>query len=286
MLTAIILGNVMTSFSQQTYLWKVTSKNNDKVSYLFGTYHKTSESFFHKYPALEEALDHTETVVTEVEIKKKDLLAPIHLRTPTNDLQNTVDAKDYALITEILHKSDFDLRKLYPDEIIGLLQNKFDELNCDLFFPGDKYFLDEYVQVLSESKNKETVYLETVDQQKDYISQTNQTISWKSSKTYISLILKQYRKYQKSGKNTCPMVTETYLDFKYKYQLDKDCSKLSNNKKLMLQQRNQQWMQVLPGLIESKNTFIAIGLGHLFYNCGIIQQLSALGYNVEPVAMQ
>lgn len=273
------------SFAQSTYLWKVSSKDNDKVSYLFGTYHRIGESFFKKYPVLEKSLLSCDQVVTEVQLKKDSLLSVYDNRTATDDLQRTLNEENYQLVQKILKGSFIDIGKFYPEEVIASLQGQFELLNCPALSASDKYFLDRYIQVLAEENQKTNVYLETVDLQLQYLDKTTVKMSWPVAKKYIDLTLKQYLKYQQSGKNTCPALVDFYLNFRNKYQFSKSCNRLDAKKKQLVVERNEKWMQVLPGLIQKNNVFVAVGLEHLNYKCGLIVQLQELGYIVEPVEM-
>ncbi|WP_394343630.1 TraB/GumN family protein [Flavobacterium cerinum] len=42
----------------------------------------------------------------------------------------------------------------------------------------------------------------------------------------------------------------------------------------------------MPGLVKNNSCFIAVGLAHLRYKCGLIEQLRYLGYSVERVTMK
>jgi uncharacterized protein YbaP (TraB family) len=42
----------------------------------------------------------------------------------------------------------------------------------------------------------------------------------------------------------------------------------------------------LPGELDGHNCFIDVGMQHLCNRCGLIVQLRALGYTVEPVEMR
>ena len=55
---------------------------------------------------------------------------------------------------------------------------------------------------------------------------------------------------------------------------------------LMLTDRNARWMERIEGPVRDRNCFIAVGLSHLMYDCGLIVQLRARGYRVEPVPLR
>lgn len=272
---------------QNTYLWKVSSRDNAKVSFLFGTQHQVRESFFKKYPVLERSLLSCDQVITEVEIKRDSVLSLFGNREATNDLEKTLSAKSYKEVKELLKNSSIDPRLLTPEEIVGALQRCFELLNCEPLNESGSYHLDQYIQVLADQNKKSNYYLETMAEQLSYIDNVkNRKMTWADAKKYVNILLKQYAKYKKSGKSTCPDLLDLYLSFRIDYQLSKSCSTLNNNKQQLITQRNAKWMQVLPGLIQQKNVFVAVGLEHLNFDCGLIMQLRKAGYTVEPVDMQ
>jgi uncharacterized protein YbaP (TraB family) len=274
------------AMGQKTYLWKITSKEHNNTSYLFGTYHPIKETFFKNYPALEKALLSCGLVVTEMQIKRDSLKALFKDRPVTDDLQKTLSAKNYELTKEIFKDLAVDLGKLYPEEILSGLQNRFDMLNCEALMSKDTYFLDEYVQVFAEKNKITNYYLETLEAQQAYKKKADgPAMTWSMARLYITMILRQYEKHRRSGKSTCPALADEYVNFKFDYNLGRSCSKLNDRSKLLLVERNRKWMEVLPGLMQKQNVFIAVGLNHLAYECGLIVQLRKLGYTVEPVEM-
>lgn len=54
----------------------------------------------------------------------------------------------------------------------------------------------------------------------------------------------------------------------------------------MVRDRNAAWMSFLPSIIKKNAAFIAVGLGHLKYNDGILVRLRKLGYSVKPVKIE
>ena len=56
--------------------------------------------------------------------------------------------------------------------------------------------------------------------------------------------------------------------------------------KLILTDRNDRWIKKMDDLLEKKNCFIAVGLSHLMYECGLINQLTELGYTITPMEVK
>ena len=42
-------------------------------------------------------------------------------------------------------------------------------------------------------------------------------------------------------------------------------------------------MQTIPGYLETNNCFIIVGLSHLMYACGLINQLRERGFTLTPI---
>lgn len=62
-----------------------------------------------------------------------------------------------------------------------------------------------------------------------------------------------------------------------------DSLALKKISKEILHDRNYSWMKVLPGIIEERPSFIAVGAVHLGGDEGLIDLLKKAGYTVEPV---
>jgi len=272
-------------FGQNTYLWKVSSKENNSVSYLFGTYHHLGESYFRKYPILEKSLLSCDRVVTETEIKR-DSVMKIFAGRVSIDLQGKIGTENYAQVKDILSNSTVDLGMLTPEELVGILQRKFETLNCEAFVATDQYKLDQYIQTVAQQNGKPNYYLETVGQQLSYLDKSaGNKMTWNNAKKYTEIILKQYEKYKKSGKSTCPALVDLYLNHGIEYKFSKSCSSFNDKQQQLIVTRNDKWMIDLSALMKQGSLFVAVGAEHLNYECGLIAQLKKLGYSVAPVKM-
>lgn len=275
-------------FSQHTYLWKVISKNGKYTSYLYGTMHLMGESFYNKYPNLGKAVMSSDMIVTETEMLLKDTEGFNNIK-ESDEIDEILTKDELNLVSEIFKDDPVNFRKFSPSQMAGRLQLKFLSKNCIYLNPKDQYFLDEYIQKIGKDNKKEMYYLETNDEQYNFSakaaskSKPAEAKTWKSSKFGIKSILKQYNK----TKNSCSALLEEYGAMNvFDYQLAKPCENLSDYEMIIRKERNDNWMKILPDLIEEKNLFVGVGLGHFQYQCGIIEQLKNLGYSVIPVSME
>jgi uncharacterized protein YbaP (TraB family) len=47
--------------------------------------------------------------------------------------------------------------------------------------------------------------------------------------------------------------------------------------------KETKWIKAIDDFLKKENCFIAVGLSHLMYGCGLINQLAKLGYTVTPI---
>ncbi len=103
--------------------------------------------------------------------------------------------------------------------------------------------------------------------------------NWKELKKAIHFWIHTTMEPKKND-NKCDDAHD-YMAFRFDYSFDKPCS---NN--VILSDRNDQWLKKLPALLNNNNCFIAVGLFHLFTNCGLIARLREMGYKAEPVTLR
>ena len=76
---------------------------------------------------------------------------------------------------------------------------------------------------------------------------------------------------------------DKYKRFEVDYQLNTDLTQTENSSPLLIE-RNNQWIATLEIAMNTRNCFVAIGLRHLFYKQGLIEQLRFRGFLVTPIA--
>jgi len=274
------------TFAQETYLWKLTSKNGKHTSFLFGTMHMAGESFYHQYPVLNESLLSCNMVVTESEVKKEAVAKRFGDRPVSNDLESVLSVEEYARLNKAFEKSEIDIKKLKRDEIVKSLQMRAWYSGCNA--PSDQYILDAYIQKQGKDNGKEMLYLETSQMQQNYLDEakTYRKFNWKSGTAVIKGTLRRYEKAMETNEKKCSGMQKDYLELKDRYVFNKSCESLGKSEQVLLTERNAKWMKILPEMIENNNVFIAVGLGHFSYSCGLIEEFKKLGYSVVPVAMK
>lgn len=264
--------------AQNTILWKVTNAKSENVSYLLGTYHLIGNTFVDSYPIIKEKLENSDVLITETELNKEKLAAYFDESPSTNKLSEILSKDDIIFIKDIFKGRDLDIFKLPPGIIYQTLVGNYPKYKCGN--PSDTSVFDRYLQQLGKSEGKKLLYLENDSLQLVLLNQITKNFTWKDFRKHIHALLEKYKENRNDEKE-CSFMKQ-YLSFNFDYSFKKECSDYG----LEVQKRNSNWMAKIPSFLEHNNCFIAVGLGHLFNTCGIIEQLRELGYLVEPVSMK
>jgi uncharacterized protein YbaP (TraB family) len=275
-------------FGQNTILWKVTNPGSKNISYILGTYHLFGESFIDSFPIIKEKLQTTNLVITETKIDKVKATSYYNARPASDTLLNILPKEDVDFIINLFKSrgGQVDITKFTPGELFVKLQALYPKFKCPATNKADKYSMDEYFQYLGNSWKKEQYYFETDSFQLEKIRQVTSTLDWKFFKKNAPSLIAKY-KNELPTENLCSFANN-YASLTIDYKFEEPCNVLkeSNMNDALVKKRNEDWIQKLPILLEKNNCFIAVGLGHLYNKCGLLEQLKGLGYFVESVEMK
>ncbi len=263
----------------QTIFFEVTSPENDHVSYLFGTHHAFGESFFDSLYIAKRKLLESDILI------KENLNIPGHLMEDIINKRNKItkwskylDKKDYRYVEEIFSNSEVDLHKVTPTELNVILSRVYRIKVCKSKTSTDPHdSLDDSIAGIAKKNNLEVIGLETTEEQLELIRKDVAGMPRKVHKKRLARLIERMRS---GNTNHCPEI-ETYIKMDYDYKLDQPCQN-----KLILTDRNNNWMPVIENHLKTNNCFIAVGLSHLMFDCGLITQLKERGFKVTPIPVK
>lgn len=278
LLFLMVFASAQLSYGQHTILWRVTDTTTHKTSVLLGTYHLFGNSFVDSIPEIKEYLHASEIAIFEALDDQGKTTEKINKREETN-IRAGLGKKTYSELTELAEAWAVDLHKLSPAELRWKLNQEYIKVSCNTVQQTDKWdHMDNYLEFLASEKGIEVYGFETYAEQVALINKEYQSPDWKQEKKRIKYLIKLL-----SGstieKDKCAF-THKYRNYEFDYQFEGDCPH-----EVLLTERNAEWMKEIPGLIRERNCFIAVGLLHLFYNCGLLEQLRQEGFTVEPIAL-
>lgn len=267
------------SDSINTVLFKVTSSNNNHVSYLFGTHHAFGKVFFDSLTIANKALASSDIVIKEnLNIPGETAEDIINRRTEITQWKKYLSKENLRYIDSLFAKSPTDYNKMTPTEMYVFLNRHFKQYGCLNRSDDDTSLsLDDYIATKAIGQNKELYGLETTEDQISLINKDVEGMPRKSHKRRLSNIIE---KTKTNNVKNCEEIN-WYSKMELDYQLNVPCRNI-----LILKDRNDKWMKEITNLLEKKNCFIVVGLSHLMYKCGLISQLKELGYTITPIEVK
>ncbi|MEQ9098308.1 MAG: TraB/GumN family protein [Imperialibacter sp.] len=261
-----------------TLLFRIVSPNGATESYLFGTHHAFSKSFFDTLSNTRAKLMAAEIVITESDPEPGHTANDIvNARTSETQWSKYLTKADLAYLREHLHDSPTNFEKLRPEELYAALNREYTINACNTRTAADPNLsIDEYIGFLAKQAGKRVIGLETADEQLELIRKDIEGMPPKVHKKRLSRLIQLI----KSGGNSqiCE-ATDMYRQMAFDYRLTEPCFN-----SLILTDRNTRWLEKIVGDLQSSSCFVAVGLSHLQFECGLISQLREGGFVVEPIS--
>lgn len=286
---------------QAQLLWKIEATNNTKEAYLFGTHHLMPIKFLDNIKGLDEALAQAEQIIAEVDIKEtKDIANMTYLMRAmllenNTSLQSLISTETYDKIVQLVSESNSVqypieiLNKMKPSVISTLLITTF---YTQHFLKGNmdtENGMDFYFQTQAEEQGKPTMGLESIQQQAKLLYNSKDIKEEaKDLETFINCI-DDPNKLMESLTLLNELYSEQDLEGLYKMGKSNDtgCPGTEMDEetwKLIVDDRNKDWVDNLPELLKDKISFIAVGSLHLPGDMGVINLLKKKGYKLIPIS--
>ncbi|MEQ8878203.1 MAG: TraB/GumN family protein, partial [Cyclobacteriaceae bacterium] len=174
--------------------------------------------------------------------------------------------------------SPTDYNKMTPTEMYVFLTRHFKQQVClNKNVEDTSLSLDDYIASKADEQNIELYGLETTEEQ---INLVNKDVAGMPRKTHKRRLSNIIEKIRNQNVNDCEEIN-WYSQMDMDYQMNVPCRNA-----LVLTDRNNRWIKKISNLLEEKNCFIAVGLSHLLYECGLINQLTELGYTIIPIEVK
>lgn len=285
-LCLILLSNIwaLKSLSENVLLWKVSGKQLQRPSYLFGTYHFLTNAFVDSLSGVKAAYNSCTAVagelVIDTSIQRPMMEAAILKGTTLKKL--LPDTLYQKVVYWFKEEAGIDLAKLDNFNPMTILTVAM-AVGQQKYFPNKpgEIQLDTYFQEQGKKDNKQILGLETID------VQVNALFKKITIQRQIDLLNDMF-------KNNVDI--KKYLGDMNKAYASQDLAFLKNmmyngsykpyELKALLDDRNSHWVDQLPGLMLQQPIFVAVGALHLVGKNGLVQQLRALGYMVTSVNLK
>ena len=262
---------------EKSLLWKISGKGLKRPSYLFGTIHATCDATLDANTL--KALDETKQLFLEIDMDDKAMPMQMMKYMKMNDdekLSTLLSAEDFEIVDVFLKENMKMSAKMFdtfkPFMVSAMLMPKL--LDC-------KYAsVESELMRVTKEQNEEVYGLEKVEEQmKVFDAIPYQTQADELLKTAKNGLEKDKVEFQK--------MMETYKSGDIEAMLvmmdDSDNKITSENKDVLLNNRNKNWVPLIIKTAKEMPTFFGVGAGHLAGDEGVIKLLRKKGYSVEAV---
>jgi len=264
--------------------WKVSGNGLSKPSYLFGTHHLIEKEQIVGFDKVFAVIPQTDVVVGEMDMSNMlgmqlKMLKVIMMKDST--MHDLLNAEDYSLVDtqlkEVVGTGLDKLGKMKPAMLSALYEVKLYMKQNNT--KKEPEAVDIVFQKAGKKAKKKIIGLETIDQQMDILFNSM------SLKSQAESLLKAVKDKDKSL-DQLKQLNEAYLSGDLKRMSDlsnSDDQMTPEEKKILIVNRNNNWIGQLKALMPKQSCFVAVGCLHLVDEVGLIQQLKSAGYTVEAV---
>lgn len=267
-----------TNKDDNTLLWEVCGNGLQRPSYLFGTFHLMCKDDIHLSESLRKAIKAADELYLEMDMDDPSILLGGMM------LMNMKEGKKLKdLYTEAEYKK---VESFFSDSLgtpIGMLQRMKPMFLESLLYPKmmackTMSGVEEELMKLAKEAKKEIKGLETMEFQASVFDSIPYN---EQAKDLLKTIdsLSQYRQYF----DTMLTVYKNQQLTEMETLFNKSEFGMEENKDLLLDNRNKNWVAQLKTIMKSKAVFIAVGAGHLPGSMGVIALLKKEGFTVRPL---
>jgi uncharacterized protein YbaP (TraB family) len=264
---------------ENSLLWEISGNGLKSPSYLFGTNHLVGKRFADSLPVIGEKFKSCSAVVGEIVIDTTNThkARPNWLLTE-NGLLQIFTFKEFSAIAESLkHNAGLNLitfNNLKPAGIQLLFLKAIAPKSISASNPS----LDQYFQDEGRKRGDKIIGLETFDFQSDLIFGAPIELQKKQLLSTVAHLDQARQNIDSLNKFYCLQD----INRSAKLLLVNQGSTQEEMDK-MIKNRDLNWLNKLPEIIKQQPTFIAVGVAHLLWDCGLINQLRLKGFTVKPV---
>jgi len=261
-------------------VWKIESQSS--ILYLAGTIHVLREQDYPLPQAFSEAFDQSSVLVFETDINQlktaafSQKLIQKMLLPEGKTLPDLLTSEVYTKLKTYCNQNGINLNQLqsFKPSLIVLNLVSLEMTRLGIAATG----VDEYLFLKAGSKK--TLFLETVDEQLDFLQamgqgNEDQFVQQSLSELHlIKIIFNQMIQAWRTGdlkKLNKLLITDSLGQFPKMYQQ-------------LIVQRNRNWMpKIIRQLKTSETELVLVGTAHLIGKDGLIQQLKKRGYRVTQL---
>lgn len=287
MLVVAIAGISMGAHAQ--LLWKISGKNLEKPSYVFGTHHVAPLSIVDSIPEMGNVISEAEQVYGEIDMlamrSSMQQMAVAMMLPSDTSLLDLLGEKVYAKVDSVMTRyrlGSLDnpaMQRMKPAALSSLLAVAMSRAVLPEFGSTQ---LDAYFQLQAREAGKPVGGLETAQQQikilygaplrrqAEQLACVVENADWN-----VALVKSLGDAYMRQDLAA--------LEELMSQKLGGACDSTPEEDEMLVGGRNDAWMEQMPKIMEAHSTLFVVGVGHLVGERGLLRQLQKCGYQVEGI---
>lgn len=295
--TFLLAATLIASFAfsaQAQILYRISGNGLESPSYIVGTYHLAPASFADSIPGMSEAFENTQQVCGELDMmdafnpENTALLMQAQLLpedvTLSSLLTDDQRTRLNALLLEVLG-SNLDneafaaqIERVKPVVLATSISLASYMKESQSFNPME--LLDNHFQTLALQSGKSVKGFETVTFQMD-------VLYGKDLPKQVDDLMCLVDHFDEATELTTRITSAFFsqnlqqLEAILEEEMEGPCSDSPEDEARLLDDRNHNWIGMMPDMMAETPTLFVVGAGHLCGEQGVLKLLEGLGYTVE-----
>lgn len=295
----LLLAALIVSFAfnaQAQLLYRISGKGLESPSYIVGTYHLAPASFADSIPGMRQAIEQTNQVCGELDMmdafkpENAAQLIQSQMLPEGVTLSSLLSAEQLsrlnALLLEVLGTNLEDeafaaqMEKMKPVTLSTTLSLASYMKKTQSFNPME--LLDNYFQTLALQNGKSVKGFETVEFQMGVLYGSELP---KQVEDLMCLVDHFDEATELVDRITSAYFSQNFqqLESVLEEEMEGSCAATPEEEAALLDNRNQNWITMMPDMMAEKPTLFVVGAGHLCGEKGVLKLLEGLGYTVEGI---
>ena len=280
--------------AQAQLLYRISGNGLESPSYIVGTYHLAPASFADSIPGMSEAIENTQQVCGELDMmdafkpENTARLLQSQMLPEGVTLSSLLTADQLsrlnALLLEVLGTNLEDeayaaqVEKMKPVALSTTLSLASYMKKTQSFNPME--LLDNYFQMLALQNGKSVIGFETVEFQMGVLYGSELP---KQVDGLMCLVDHFDEATELVDRITSAYFSQNFqqLESVLEEEMEGTCAATPEEEAALLDDRNHNWINMMPDMMAEKPTLFVVGAGHLCGEQGVLKLLEGLGYTVE-----
>lgn len=268
-------------------LWKISGNGIKEPSYIFGTHHVAPNSITDSIKGFDKAFESTRQLYGEIDMNFMTDNSTLI------EMQKAMTMPDGKRLSDLFSNEDRKLIDSACKKYLGIGIDMMDMLKPMAIasqlsvvmsmkeFPelqkGEQ--LDMNLQNMAKKEGKEVKGLESLEFQTNLIF----NMPLEEQAEFLLKTVESTDESEKTSKELANAYKSQNLDKIMELINKEEMQDNENYIKMLVYDRNRNWVEQMKSIVNDKPTFFVVGAGHLPGEEGVLKLLENEGYTIEPV---